>query len=91
MLLTMSPVGVIENERASSVAGWVVIVSLKMLRASTFLAIVGKMEIRRDNVGKTQSRLGGNDLEKWTRIGQEEYVYMERGLERSPDLRDTGI
>ncbi len=56
-----------------------------------FSAIVGKMEIRRDDVGKTQSHLGGNDLEKWLRIGQEEYIYMERGLERSPDLHDMGI
>ena len=56
-----------------------------------FSAIVGKMEIRRDNVGKIQSCLGGNDLEKWMRIGQEEYIYMERGLERSPDLCNMGI
>jgi len=66
MLLTMSPVRVVENERVSSVAGWVIIVSLKTLQASTFSAIVGKMEIRRDDVGKTQSHLGGNNLEKWT-------------------------
>ena len=32
-------------------------------------------------MGKIQSCLGGNDLEKWMRIGQEEYIYMERGLE----------
>ena len=56
-------------------------VSLKTLRAPAFSAIVGKMEIRRDDVGKTQSCLGGNDLEKWTWIGQVEYIYMERGLE----------
>ena len=54
MFLTMSPVGVVENERASSVSGWDVIDSLKVLRAPPFSAIVGEVMTRRDNSGRTQ-------------------------------------
>jgi hypothetical protein len=46
MLLTMSPVRVVDNEMARSVPGWVVIESLKALQASVFLAIVGEGMIR---------------------------------------------
>jgi len=59
MFLTMSPVGVVENEMARFVPGWIMIESSKGSRASMFSAIVGEVMTRRND-------LGGSDTE-WTR------------------------
>jgi len=74
MLLTTSPVGVVVNERVISVPGWAVIVSLKPLGASTFLVMLGKRMKRRDDLGKKQSCLRGNDFEKPTQIRHGKYI-----------------
>ena len=69
MFLTMSPVGVVENETARFVPGRVMIETSKGSRASTFSAIVpvGEVMTRRND-------LGGSDTE-WTR-----HINIERGL-----------